>query len=47
MLSKDLNAIIAVILIAGILFVIANLIVDLIVGYLDPRIGERQGEENE
>ncbi|MDA4121118.1 MAG: ABC transporter permease [Thaumarchaeota archaeon] len=37
-LSKDLNAIIAVVIIAGILFAIANILVDLFVGYLDPRI---------
>jgi peptide/nickel transport system permease protein len=43
MLSKDLNAIIAVVVIAGILFVIANTLVDVTVGYLDPRIREQVG----
>ena len=38
MLQKDLNAIIAVILVLGITFIIVNIIVDLIVGMLDPRI---------
>jgi peptide/nickel transport system permease protein len=37
-LSKDLNAIVAVVMVAGVLFVIANIIVDIVVGYLDPRI---------
>ncbi|MBD6956353.1 MAG: ABC transporter permease [Thermoplasmata archaeon] len=40
MLSKDLNGIIAVVMIAGVLFVIANTLVDVIVGYLDPRSRE-------
>jgi len=47
MLQKDLNAITAVVLVLGLVFIIANTIVDLIVGYLDPRIGlgaERSGE---
>jgi peptide/nickel transport system permease protein len=38
MLRKDLNAIIAVILILGVIFVVMNIFVDLIVGGLDPRI---------
>jgi peptide/nickel transport system permease protein len=38
MLSKDLNAIIAVVMVAGIIFVVANILVDLVVAYLDPRI---------
>jgi len=38
MLSKDLNAIIAVIMVLGLLIVIVNVIVDLVVAYLDPRI---------
>jgi peptide/nickel transport system permease protein len=37
-LSKDLNAIVVVVMIAGILFVLSNLLVDVTVGYLDPRI---------
>jgi peptide/nickel transport system permease protein len=38
MLSKDLNAISAVILILGVTFITVNIIVDLVVGVLDPRI---------
>ena len=38
MLRKDLNAISAVILILGVLFITVNILVDLIVGALDPRI---------
>jgi len=38
MLRKDLNAIIAVIMVMGIVFIIANIIVDIVVGFLDPRI---------
>jgi len=38
MLRKDLNAIIAVIMVMGVVFVIVNIIVDLIVAFLDPRI---------
>ena len=38
MLSKDLNAIVAVVMVAGVMFVIANILVDIVVGYLDPRI---------
>ncbi len=46
MLSKDLNAIVAVVLVAGIMFAIANILVDLLVGYLDPRI-RLQGRSEE
>jgi peptide/nickel transport system permease protein len=38
MLRKDLNAISAVIIIFGLVFVIVNIVVDVIVAYLDPRI---------
>jgi peptide/nickel transport system permease protein len=38
MLAKDLNAISAVILVFGCIFVGVNIVVDLIVAYLDPRI---------
>jgi len=38
MLQKDLNAMTAVILVFGLVFIIVNIIVDLTVGYLDPRI---------
>ncbi|ABO50091.1 binding-protein-dependent transport systems inner membrane component [Desulforamulus reducens MI-1] len=38
MLQKDLNAISAVIIVFGCIFVLVNIIVDFIVAYLDPRI---------
>lgn len=38
MLHKDLNAISAVILVLGAVFVLVNIVVDLIVAWLDPRI---------
>lgn len=38
MLGKDLNAISAVLLVFGMIFVIINIIVDVLVAYLDPRI---------
>lgn len=38
MLRKDLNAIVAVVMIAGVIFAVANIVVDIIVAYLDPRI---------
>jgi peptide/nickel transport system permease protein len=38
MLQKDLNAMIATIIVFGIVFVIVNIIVDMIVDFLDPRI---------
>lgn len=38
MLNKDLNAIIASVMILGFFFAMANIVVDLIVSYVDPRI---------
>jgi len=38
MLRKDLNAIAAVILVLGLVFIIVNIVVDLVVAQLDPRI---------
>ncbi len=38
MLRKDLNAIAAVILVLGVVFILVNIIVDLVVARLDPRI---------
>ena len=38
MLNKDLNAIVAVVLVIGTTFVVVNLIVDIVVCFLDPRI---------
>ncbi len=38
MLSKDLNSIVAVVLIIGVIFLVINLLVDLIAAAIDPRI---------
>jgi len=38
MMNKDLNAIVGVVMVTGVLFAIANVIVDILVAYLDPRI---------
>ncbi len=38
MLGKDLNAISAVLLVFGAIFIVVNIIVDVLVAYLDPRI---------
>jgi len=46
MLHKDLNAISAVILIFGAIFILANITVDLIVAYLDPRIRLRSARSD-
>lgn len=43
MLSKDINAIIAVIMVIGVAFVFANILVDFIVSILDPRIRLQRG----
>jgi peptide/nickel transport system permease protein len=43
MLRKDLNAISAVILILGVVFIVTNIAVDIIVARLDPRIQLRAG----
>ena len=37
-MQKDLNAIMGVVMISGLFFVAANLLVDLIVGFVDPRV---------
>jgi len=41
-LRKDLNAMAAVVMILGITFVVVNIIVDVVVAYLDPRIRMRR-----
>lgn len=38
MLNKDLNGIVALVLVIGIIYAIANILVDIVVAYLDPRI---------
>lgn len=42
-LQKDLNAVIGVVLVSGVFFVIANLVIDIILGLLDPRHRLREG----
>jgi len=38
MVRKDINAVTGVVLVMGVLFITVNVVVDVIVGYLDPRI---------
>jgi len=38
MLNKDLNAVAAVVMVLGVVFIVVNILVDLIVAWLDPRI---------
>ncbi len=38
MLNKDVNAIVGVVMVLGIVFVTLNIVVDIVVAYLDPRI---------
>jgi peptide/nickel transport system permease protein len=38
MLNKDLNAISAVVLVLGLIFIIVNIIIDVLVSILDPRV---------
>lgn len=44
MLNKDLNAMVAVVMLLGVIFVLMNLVVDILVSYLDPRV--RLGRES-
>lgn len=37
-LQKDLNAVMAVVLVSGIFFIAANIVIDLIISILDPRL---------
>lgn len=43
-LTKDLNAIVSVIMVIGLTFVVVNILVDIIVSYLDPRIRLQGGK---
>ena len=40
-LSKDFNAVMGVVLVSGLFFVVANLLIDMLVGVLDPRLRRR------
>jgi peptide/nickel transport system permease protein len=44
-LRKDLNAIVGVVVVLGVIFVLVNVVVDIVVSYLDPRIGMAQKAE--
>ena len=44
MLNKDLNAISGVVMILGIIFIIVNILIDIVVAWLDPRIRLMGGE---
>jgi peptide/nickel transport system permease protein len=37
-LSKDFNAVMGVVLVSGLFFVVANLVIDLLIGLIDPRL---------
>jgi peptide/nickel transport system permease protein len=37
-LQKDLNAVMGVVMISGVFFVSANFLIDLAVGFVDPRV---------
>jgi peptide/nickel transport system permease protein len=41
-LQKDLNAITAVVLVAGLFFIVANLIVDILITMIDPRLRRKE-----
>lgn len=43
-MQKDLNAVMAVVLMSGLFFVVANLVIDILVGVIDPRLRLREGE---
>lgn len=45
MLNKDLNAMTAVIMVMGVVFIVVNIIVDIVVTYLDPRIRLSMGRK--
>jgi peptide/nickel transport system permease protein len=42
-LQKDLNAIMGVVMVSGVFFVIVNLVIDVLVGFVDPRVRIRGG----
>jgi peptide/nickel transport system permease protein len=37
-LQKDLNAVMGVVMISGVFFVVVNLMIDILVGFIDPRV---------
>ncbi len=46
MLSKDLNAVTAVVMVVGLAFVMANIVTDIVVALVDPRIRLSSGRQN-
>lgn len=42
-LQKDLNTVMAVVLVSGCFFVVANLLIDIAIGFLDPRLSIKEG----
>ncbi|WP_276617459.1 ABC transporter permease [Qingshengfaniella alkalisoli] len=42
-MQKDLNAVMAVVLVSGCFFVVANLLIDIAIGFLDPRLSIKEG----
>jgi peptide/nickel transport system permease protein len=42
MLRKDLNAIVGVVLVIGLAYTLASIVIDLLVAYLDPRVRHRR-----
>ena len=43
-LQKDLNAVMGVVMISGLFFVAANLVIDVLVGFVDPRVRIQGGQ---
>ncbi|MBV8106827.1 MAG: ABC transporter permease [Hyphomicrobiales bacterium] len=43
-LQKDLNAVMGVVMISGLFFVVANLVIDVLVGFVDPRVRIQGGQ---
>ena len=46
-LQKDLNAVMGVVMISGVFFVVANLVIDVLVGFVDPRVRIRGARMSE
>lgn len=42
-MQKDLNAVMAVVMLSGLFFVVANLVIDIAVGVIDPRLRLKEG----
>ncbi|WP_227287925.1 ABC transporter permease [Boseongicola sp. H5] len=42
-MQNDLNAIMAVVMVSGLFFVVANLVIDILIGVIDPRIRLKEG----